>query len=63
MASEKEVRLLKKGALIKMIGGTDDPERIVSIVFDDPNDLRNRGDRVTINGYYWNYADIDVLEY
>lgn len=61
MATEIEVRKLKKGDSISYCS-SDDITVIKTIIFDNPNDFKNRhGDRVTINGLHWSFVDITII--
>ena len=64
MATEKEVRKLQVGDKIKWFSDSDEEAEIIkSIIFDNPEDLKNRfNDRVTINGLHWGFANITIVE-
>ncbi len=41
-----------------------DKEVVESIIHNDKSDFRNEGDgkRITINGFYWDADDIDIIK-
>lgn len=64
MATEMEARKLRVGDKVKWFSDSDEKAEVIeSIIFDNQEDLKNRyGDRVTINGSHWGFANITIVE-
>ena len=61
---EEECKQLKVGSVISTWYMGGDKEVVESIIHNDKSDFRNEGDgkRITINGFYWDADDIDIIK-